>query len=212
MAVAQAPDAPSVGGYPVQLSLTDQRDINRLWGIPFIGVFVRMIFAIPHLIILGIMGIGLYIYFLLGWIPVLLLGRQPCIVVSFLTEYLRRGYRIAGYVFFLLPGGYPPLGPGNPNPVDLRIDVQGRSLSRLWGIPVLGIFVRYIVLIPHLIVLGVLGLIAYVSFIVLWIPILITGKYPGVFASFYAALFRYGSRVTAYLLLLPIPYPPFSFS
>jgi len=212
MAVAQAPVAPSTGGYPVQLSVTDQRDINRLWGIPFLGVFVRMILAIPHFIILGILGIGLYIYFFLGWIPVLILGRQPGFVVGFLTEYMRRSYRIAGYTFFLLPGGYPPLSPGDPNPVDLQIDVQGRSLSRLWGIPLLGILVRIFVLIPHLIVLGVLGLVTYVSFVVLWIPILITGKYPGMFASFYAALFRYGSRVQAYAVLLPVPYPPFSFS
>jgi hypothetical protein len=212
MAVAQAPGAPSSGAYPVQLSLTEQRDINRLWGIPFLGVFVRMTLAIPHMIILGIMVIGLYIYFFLGWIPVLILGRQPGFVVSFLTEYMRRGYRVAGYVFFLLPGGYPPLAPGDPNPVDLRIDVQGRSLSRLWGIPFFGIMVRFLLLIPHLIVLGILGLVAYISFIVLWIPILITGKYPGMLASFYATLLQYGSRVGAYLLLLPVPYPPFSFS
>jgi hypothetical protein len=212
MTVVQAPDAPSAGAYPVQLSLTDQRDINRLWGIPFLGVFVRMILAIPHLIILGIMGIGMYLYFFLGWIPVLLLGRQPGFVVSFLTEYMRRSFRIAGYAVFLLPGGYPPLGPGNPNPVDLRIDVQDRSLSRLWGIPGLGILVRFLVLIPHFVVLSVLGLITYASLAVLWIPILVTGKYPGIFASFYRGLFLYGSRVQAYILLLPVPYPPFSFS
>lgn len=212
MAVAQAPAAPMGGGYPVQLTLTDERQINRLWGIPFVGVFVRMILAIPHWIVLGIMAIVMYVWFALGWIPILLLGRQPSLVVRFLTEYLHRGFRVAGWVFMLLPGGYPPLEPGSPIPIDLKIDVEGRSLSRLWGIPFVGLFVRGIVLIPHLIVLGILGLVAYISFIVLWIPILLMGRYPGVFASFYAGLFRYAARVMAYFFLLPVPYPPFSFS
>jgi hypothetical protein len=198
------------GGYPVQLTLTDEREINRLWGIPFVGVFVRMILAIPHM--LGIMSIGLYIWLLLGWIPILLLGRQPSLVVKFLTEYLHRAFRVAGYAIMLLPGGYPPLEPGAPTPVDLKIDVEGRSLSRLWGIPFVGLFVRYIVLIPHLIVLMILGIVVYISFIVLWIPILLMGKYPNAFASFYTGVFRYGARVAAYLFLLPVPYPPFSFS
>jgi len=200
------------GGYPVQLTLTDEREINRLWGIPFVGVFVRMILAIPHMIVLGIMSIGLYIWLLLGWIPILLLGRQPSLVVKFLTEYLHRAFRVAGYAIMLLPGGYPPLEPGAPTPVDLKIDVEGRSLSRLWGIPFVGLFVRYIVLIPHLIVLMILGIVVYISFIVLWIPILLMGKYPNASASFYTGVFRYGARVAAYLFLLPVPYPPFSFS
>lgn len=75
MAVAQAPAAPMGGGYPVQLTLTDEREINRLWGIPFVGVFVRMILAIPHMIVLGIMSIGLYIW--LCWD-----GSQSCCWVA----------------------------------------------------------------------------------------------------------------------------------
>ena len=212
MAVTQAPAAPMDGEYPVQLTLTSEREINRLWGIPFVGVFVRMILAIPHWIVLGIMGIGVGIWLMLGWIPILLLGRQPSLVVKFLTEYLRRSMRVAGYTILLLPGGYPPLEPGAPTPVDLQIDVEGRSLNRLWGIPILGIMVRGIVLIPHMIVLGILAIVLYISFIVLWIPILLMGKYPNAFASFYSGFLRYAARVMAYFFLLPVPYPPFSFS
>jgi len=58
----------------------------------------------------------------------------------------------------------------------------------------------------------ILGIVVYISFIVLWIPILLMGKYPNAFASFYTGVFRYGARVAAYLFLLPVPYPPFSFS
>ena len=111
-----------------------------------------------------------------------------------------------------MPGGYPPLEPGNPNPVGLTIDVEGVAISRLWCIPLFGIMVRFIVLIPHLIVLGILGMFAGISLIVLWIPILVSGQYPNAFANFYTGLLRYGARVAAYMFLLPVPYPPFSLS
>ena len=208
----QAPAAPMGDGYPVQVTMTDAREINRLWGIPFLGIFVRYILAIPHALVLAIMMIGFYVWLFLGWIPILLLGRQPDLVVKFLTEFMHRGMRTVGYAIFLMPGGYPPLEPGAPTPLGLEVNVEGRSLNRLWGIPFFGIFVRYILLIPHLIVFAILAIVAYVSLIVLWIPILVTGKYPEAFASYYRSMFRYGSRVFAYLLLLPVPYPPFSLS
>lgn len=212
MTIAQAPIAPTGGEYPVQVTVTGEREINRLWGIPFFGVLVRAIMAIPHFFVLALLAICLYIWILLGWIPILLTGRQPSLAVKLLTEYLRRSLRIGGYVLFLLPGGYPPLEPGNPNPVGLTIDVEGGSISRLWGIPLFGIMVRFIVLIPHLIVLGILGMVAGISLIVLWIPILVSGQYPNAFANFYTGLLRYGARVAAYMFLLPVPYPPFSLS
>jgi hypothetical protein len=206
------PPAPMGGGYPVQLSITDERQINRLWGIPFVGVFVRAILAIPHLIVLWILGLGMIVWVILGWIPILMLGRQPAISVKLLTELIHRGARVSGYVGLLLPGGYPGLEPGNPNPVDTKIDVEGRHLNRLWGIPLLGFYVRLIALIPHLIVLGILAIVVWLSFLILWIPILLMGRYPNAFASFYTGYLRYYVRVGAYALLLPVPYPPFSLS
>jgi hypothetical protein len=76
------------------------------------------------------------------------------------------------------------------------------------GHPFVGLFVRFLVLIPQFIVLSILGLIVGLSLIVLWIPILLTGKYPGWAISLYGTLFRYSARVSAYLLFLPVPYPP----
>ena len=54
--------------------------------------------------------------------------------------------------------------------------------------------------------------VGYLGELILWIPILVTGKYPSWAMSLYSGLLRYGARVGAYLLLLPIPYPPFSLS
>ena len=202
----------ATGGYPVQLTVTDVRSLHRLWGVPFFGVFVRIILAIPHFLLLMVLGLGMYVVMALGWIPILILGRVPGIQAAWIKETIHRAVRIVGYTYFLFPGGYPPFAPGSPSPVELTINLDGRSMSRLWGIPLVGFMIRYLVLIPHLIVLGILFLIGYILLLVLWIPILLFGRYPGWAVSYYGGLLRYMARVEAYLLLLPIPYPPFSFS
>jgi hypothetical protein len=162
--------------------------------------------------VLLVLGIGVYVVILLGWIPILLTGRVPGIQAAWVKETIHRSARVLAYGYFLFPGGYPPLEPGAPNPLEITINLEGRSMSRLWGIPLLGFIARYIALIPHLIVLCLLFFVGFLAEIVLWIPILVTGKYPNWAMSLYSGLLRYMARVQAYFLLLPVPYPPFSLS
>ena len=211
MATAPAPAA-FRGGYPVRVTVTEDRELNRLWGIPVLGHLVRWFMAIPHLVVLSILGIGVNIWILVGWIPILLNGRVPGVAVQLLSEYLHRGARVAGYAMFLMPGGYPPLEPGLPSPTDVEFDFEGLEINRLWGIPFVGFVVRILFVLPQLIVLSVAAALVALSLLVLWIPILVSGRYPGWAISFYGAVLRYGIRVAAYLLLLPLPYPPLWFS
>lgn len=203
--------AQASGGYPVTTTITEERAINRLWGIPFIGIFVRAILAIPHFIILGVLGIGMYVWLLIGWIPILINGKVPGLGIRLLTEYLQRSYRVLGYVAFLLPGGYPALEPGAGQPVPVEFHLGDRSINRLWGIPFVGIMVRVILVIPQMIMLAVLAIVMYVMLLVVWIPILLTGRYPDWAASFFGKFLALGARISAYVMLLPVPYPGFSF-
>lgn len=211
MAIAAAPAATS-GGYPVHVTVTDQRELSRWWGIPFFGNAVRWVLAIPHLVVLGILAFLMYFWFFLGWIPILLNGRVPGIAVKLLTEYLQRGARVGGYVGFLMPGGYPQLEPGAAPPISVDFAFDSLEINRLWGIPFVGFIVRVLTVLPHLIVLGLAAILVGLSLVVLWIPILVSGRYPGWAVSLYGGFVRYSLRVTAYLLLLPLPYPPLWFS
>jgi hypothetical protein len=210
MAAFQDPSAPE-GGHPVQLSVTPARELSRLWGIPIVGLLVRLFLAIPHYVVLWLLGIGFYVWLFLGWIPILVTGRVPGIAVRLLTELLHRGARVSGYTLFLMPGGYPPLEPGAPSPVDVQVNLQTLEINRLWGIPFFGFMVRIIFLIPHMMVISLIGVVLYISALILWIPILISGRYPEWAVSLYGGFLRYTARVGAYALLLPVPYPPFSF-
>lgn len=212
MVSAAVPEAPDFGGYPIQVDITPEREVNRYWGIPILGNFGRWILAIPHIVVLGFLGFCVWIWYIVGWIPILLYGRVPGVAITVLSEYIHRSARVGGYVGLLMPGGYPPLEPGAPGPIEVQFDFQDLAINRLWGIPLIGFAIRILFAIPHIIVLAFAALLVGLSLLVLWIPILATGIYPGWAVSLYGGFMRYAIRLQAYLLFLPVPYPPFSFS
>jgi hypothetical protein len=93
-----------------------------------------------------------------------------------------------------------------PSPYPVRFDVQyPESLSR-WMI-----FVKWLLAIPHLLVLYALGLAAYVVWIIALFVILFTKKYPDGMFNFIAGYLRWSANVSAYVNLMRDEYPPFTF-
>lgn len=95
----------------------------------------------------------------------------------------------------------PSPSPGYP----LRYDVQyPERLSRLL------IFVKWLLAIPHFIVLYFLSLIAYLLVFIAFFAILFTRKYPRGMFDFVVNFYRWNANVGAYVGLLRDEYPPFS--
>jgi hypothetical protein len=71
--------------------------------------------------------------------------------------------------------------------------------------------VKWLLAIPHYVVLAFLALGAFVSVVIAWFAILITGRYPRGLFDYIVGVGRWGLRVTAYAFLLTTDrYPPFS--
>lgn len=72
--------------------------------------------------------------------------------------------------------------------------------------------VKWLLVIPHLIVLTFLAIGAFLATIFAWFAIIITGKYPSrALFDYMVGVMRWGSRVNAYAFLLTTDrYPPFS--
>jgi hypothetical protein len=70
-------------------------------------------------------------------------------------------------------------------------------------------FFRALLAIPHWVVLALWGFVAYFAVILAWFAIVLTGRYPSGLYAFNAGFLRYSARVSAYILLLSDPYPPF---
>ncbi len=70
---------------------------------------------------------------------------------------------------------------------------------------------KWILAIPHYIVLVVLFAAALIAIFIAWFAILFTGRYPKALFDFVVGVGRWGLRVQAYAFLLVTDrYPPFS--
>ncbi|WP_445151399.1 DUF4389 domain-containing protein [Baekduia sp. Peel2402] len=73
----------------------------------------------------------------------------------------------------------------------------------------LSTFFRFLLIIPHLIVVSVWGFIAFFAVVLAWFAIVFTGRYPEGLYSFVAGLNRYATAMYGYFYLLTDEYPPF---
>jgi Domain of unknown function (DUF4389) len=89
-----------------------------------------------------------------------------------------------------------------PYPVTFEADyVEKRSR--------LTTFFRWLLVIPHAIVLAFYAIAALVVVIVAWFALVFTGRWPRGMYDFVAGFFRYGTAVHGYFYLLTDRYPPF---
>ena len=71
--------------------------------------------------------------------------------------------------------------------------------------------VHWLLVIPHLLIVGVLQVVSQVVSIIAWLAILFTGRLPAGLAQFQAMYLRYSLRTNAYAGFVADQYPPFAF-
>jgi hypothetical protein len=119
-------------------------------------------------------------------------------------ELQRFSSRVAVFLA-LMDDRYPATDDQQAVHLDYRYPDASRDLNR-W-LPL----VKWLLVIPHLIVLLFLWFAAVVVVIIAWFAILFTGRYPRAMFDFVEGVLRWGQRVIAYaFLLVTDTYPPFS--
>jgi hypothetical protein len=130
--------------------------------------------------------------------------RYPRWWFDFSRELTRFGYRVGAYLF-LLTDQYPSTV--EEQSVHLEIDYPDVKNDLNRWMPL----VKWLLAIPHYIVLAFLGIAAFFVAIIAWFAILLTGQYPRTLFDFIVGVGRWGLRVDAYTILLVTDrYPPFS--
>jgi Domain of unknown function (DUF4389) len=123
---------------------------------------------------------------------------------DFARELTRFGARVGAY-FALLTDRFPSTV--DEQSVHLEIDYPNveRDLNR-W-LPL----VKWLLAIPHYVVLVFLFIGAAIAIVIAWFAILITGRYPKPLFDYVVGVSRWSLRVSAYAFLLVTDrYPPFS--
>ena len=187
-------------GYPVRVSADRQDEYARL--LPL----VKWLLALPHYIVLAVLFIGVLFAHLIAFFAVLFTRRYPRGLFDYVVGVYRWGWRVTAYVQ-LLRDQYPPftLGEDPGYPAYLEIDYPEEGIDR-WR-PL----VQWILIIPFLIIVWLIGIISRAATLIGLLVILFTKQLPAPLFNFIVVAQRWGARAIAYAAFMVDRYPPFDF-
>jgi Domain of unknown function (DUF4389) len=200
--------------YPVSFSVDyPDRPLNR------VTTFFRIFTVIPIAIVLGAVSGGTWQWSypngstavaagaggLLFFAPLLMIvfrQKYPRWWFDWNLELQRFGNRVGAYLV-LMDDRYP----ATDDQQSVRLDYSYPDAMQLnrW-LPL----VKWLLAIPHYIVLFFLDIAAFVAVVIVWFAVLFTGTYPRGLFDFVEGVFRWHNRVIGYALtLVTDEYPPF---
>jgi hypothetical protein len=201
--------------YPLTYSVDyPDRELNRL------TTFFRIFTVIPIAIVLGTVAGASYSYSSGAATTTVvaaggLLIAAPLLMILFRKKYprwwfdwnrelMRFGARVHAYLV-LMSDQYPSTD--EQQYVRLEIDYPNAETDLARGMPL----VKWLLAIPHYVVLFFLGIAAFVCVVIAWFAILFTGRYPRSLFDFVMGVQRWYLRVAAYAFIMVTDrYPPFS--
>lgn len=204
--------------YPASLDVDYSKKLDRL------TTFVRIIWTIPVLIILSLLtatgsesfvneagkemtkhGGGIVSgLFAATALMILFRQRYPRWWFDFALELNRFSARVGAYLL-LLTDQYPSTVEKQSVHMDITYPEVQRDLKNWMPL------VKWLLAVPHYIILFVLTIGAFGATIIAWFAILFTGRYPKNLFNFVVGVGRWHLRVYSYaFLLVTDQYPPFS--
>jgi hypothetical protein len=193
MAPPAVPGEPRAGD-EVLVAFAGPAQQNRL------TVLVRIVLAIPHLIVLYALGIATEVVVLISWFAALFTGRVPSGLADFMSGYLRWTSRVYAYLL-LLTDEYPPFELGDSD-YPVHVALRPGRLNRL------AVLFRFILAIPAYLVILVLAFgLGSIAILIVWLIVLVSGTMPESLYEAIAAVLRYHARFLGYMLLLSGTYP-----
>lgn len=183
--------------YPVTFDVEYPQELSR-W-----LIFVKIILAIPHLVILYALRIAWQVVTFIAIFIILFTKKYPKELFEFAVNYLRWNANVSSYIG-LMRDEYPPFTwDRGQYPVTFEVQYPD-ELSRWMPL------VKWLLAVPHYIILIFLYIGVILAVLVSWFAILFTKKYPQGLFGFVVGVRRWSARVSAYVTLLRDEYPPFS--
>ncbi|NUR58896.1 MAG: DUF4389 domain-containing protein [Catenulispora sp.] len=164
-------------------------------------VLIRLILAIPQIIVLYLLFLAGFFVVIVGWFAALFTGHLPTGIREFLIGILKYQVRVHGYLL-LLVDEYPPFAFFDAP--DYPIQVEVPPATRLNPAAV---FFRIILVFPAWIISDVVMTGAGIVSFFVWVIMLFTGRQPEPAFGATSAAFRYSTRTIAYFGMLTPTYP-----
>jgi hypothetical protein len=197
---------PSNGGYPATFTFDPPEKVAN-W-----RPLVNWLLAIPHYAVLYALRILGEVIAVISWFAIVFTGKLPESFANIQSMWMRYELRVYPFAAFMREE-YPPFaftmspsdhGEDARSTVEFRPELIDRNR--------LTVGFRLILVIPHVIVLVLLGIAAAVVALIGFFAVLFTGRWPTGLRDFVLNVYRWYLRVQTYFLLLTDEYPPFQLS
>jgi hypothetical protein len=192
--------------HPARLTIDyPDRELDRL------STLLRPVYVLPIAVVIGLIGatesggaIAGGMLVLPALLMILFRQKYPRWWFDFNLQLARFGTRVVAYLA-LMSDRYPSTDEEQSVHLDLDYPDAGQDLNRWMPL------VKWLLAIPHYVVLFFLTIAATVAVVGAWLAVLFTGRYPRALFDFVEGVLRWSLRVQAYALLLVTDrYPPFS--
>jgi len=189
-----------IPAYPVTFDVAYPEECGRF------KILIRWFLAIPQLIVADVLeNVAAVLAFFAFWV-ILFKKRFPEDMFRLVVGAMRWEYNVYAYVLFH-DRPYPPFSFNDGAYPHVSYDVVRQEEYNRW-LPL----VKWILLLPHYIVLLFLTIAGAIVWLFAAVAVLVTGRFPRGMFGFLVGIGRWSARVTAYQLLQTDRYPPFSLS
>lgn len=193
--------------YPVDVTTGEAGARSRGLGWAGVVFFLKGVLLIPHFLILWALGTLAGVVAYVGFFVVAFTGELPQGLRDILLAVLRWQVRVGGW-FVAFTDDYPPFAWDDVD-YPVRFTVEDPP-ERSRGLAVAGIFfIKFLMLIPHFIVLWFLSIAAFFATWFGFLTIAFTGNSSQGIHNFLTGTTRWTMRATAWLYGLTDEYPPF---
>lgn len=184
--------------YPVRFEVAYPEDPGG-W-----RILVRWLLAIPQLIVANLLQNLAQMLAFFALFTILFTRRYPEPMFRLVAGVVRWQLNVYAYVL-MHDSPYPPFAFDEGEYPHLSYEVTRQEEYSRW-LPL----VKWLLAIPHYIVLALLASIAIVVWLYCAVVVVATGRFPRGGFNFLVGVGRWGARVNAYFLLQVDEYPPFS--
>ncbi len=160
----------------------------------------RMILAIPHVIVAYFWGIVAEVVAIPQWFIIVFTGKRNQALWDLQWGWLSYAGRVSAYQYLLFDE-YPAFGTDQRNVPMVQDLAYDEPASRLTN------GLRFIWIIPALILGVIFGIAMSVVLLIAWFAILFTGRFPRGMFDFMMKGLRFSLQISAYALMMTDVYP-----
>jgi hypothetical protein len=187
----------TAGDYPVYLDIEHQEEYSRFMPL------IKWLLAIPHYLVLLVLGIGALFVVIISFFAVLFTGRYPRGMFDYMVGVHRWALRVVAYTD-LMVDPYPPFTLADDPDYPVQFDIEYPEFVNRWR-PL----VHWLLIIPFAIVAYIIYYLGRILVFFAFFTILFAKTYPEGMFNIVQISLRWLARASAYENWMVTRYPPF---